>query len=306
MKKKRLLTKSDFDGIVCAALLKNANLIDDVTFVHGFDVKNGAVEIFDEDITCNLPYSPKAKLNFRYGEIPSGENQITNHSAKSCARVVYEYLSDAKYNKPDLVSRLISAVDKAQSGDFTTEEVLDPKGWDMLSFIMDSRTAIGKMRAFRMSNYALMVSLVDLLLNKEPEDILAIPDVVERLEYYKDSAIEYMEMLKRAAVEDEGVLIIDLRNEPYHYPANRFIKYAVFPDAMVSIQVMWGLRQRNTVLGIGKSIFTKPKNFDLSKVIEKMGGLGHKNAGSIQVENGIANEVIKELTDTLKDNIRGV
>lgn len=305
MNKKRLLTKSDFDGLVCSALLKKSGMIDDICFVHGFDIESGEIEIFPDDIMCNLPYSEKSKINFSYGSEQKYDNQISTKEAKSCSRIIYNYLSETKYENPELVKKLIDSVDKTQSADFTIEEVLKPEAWNMLSFITDSRTGLGRIRAFRISNYALMMSLVDLLLVKKPEEILQMPDVEERVDYYKESESAYKEMLLRLMRKDEEILILDLRDELYPSPANRFVKYAMFPETKFSIQVAWGLKQKNTVLALGKSIFSKPNDFNLSEIISEMGGIAHRNSGSIQVENALADEILEKLIKHIKAGMKG-
>lgn len=292
MNKASLFTKSDFDGLVCAALLKNAGMVNNIVFVHGFDVEQGRVEIKEGDIMCNLPETAPCKLCFNYG---AGLND-----AKSSARLVYDYIGEnASYENKDLVLDLLHAVDKAQSGEFTIEDVLEPKAWDMLNFIMDSRTGLGRVRAFRMSNYAIMMRLVDFLLSYSPDKILEMPDIKERLDYYEDSKDEYREMLEYNSREDGGILIIDLRDEQYLKPANRFMKYAIYPDCEVAIQIMWGLRQKNTVFALGSSIFSKSM-LDLENIISEFGGMGHRYSGSIQVENANADEVLTKLIEKIK------
>ncbi|MCG8507872.1 MAG: exopolyphosphatase, partial [Rhodospirillales bacterium] len=165
-RKCRLVTRSDFDGLVCAVLLKELDLIDDIKFVHPKDMQDGAVVISDNDITTNLPYVHGVKLAFdhhlsetiRLGEKP--ENHIIDPEAPSAARVVYDYYG-GKEAFPNVSDDIMAAVDQGDSAQYSEEEILDPRGWSLLNFLMDARTGLGRFRNFRISNYQLMMQLID-------------------------------------------------------------------------------------------------------------------------------------------------
>ncbi|MDR1836522.1 MAG: exopolyphosphatase, partial [Treponema sp.] len=148
----RLFTRSDFDGLACGALLSYLGLIDEWKFVHPKDIQDGMVEATDNDILANIPYIKGCKLWFDHHS--SESERLGDHSyfegvsrvAPSCARVVYEYYGgDAKLGK---FQEMIHYVDKVDSGDLTADEILDPKGWVLLGFIMDPRTGLGRFRNF--------------------------------------------------------------------------------------------------------------------------------------------------------------
>ncbi len=300
MEKRRLLTKSDFDGVLCAAILKATSCIEEVVFVNSFDFENGEVAIESQDITCNLPYSDKVTLSFNYGKESKAENNITYLEKPSCSRIVYEYYLDKLSNiDEDRLEKLLDAVDKSNAASFSRDEILEPKSFDMLSFILDSRTGIGRVRAFKISNYALMIKLVDLLLEHDIEEIMDSEDLKERIEYYKDSQESYEEMLEFCAREEKKVLILDLREETYVRPANRFVKYAIYPDSKYAIQIMWGLRRKNTVFAVGKTIFDRNEDVDLENVLKKYGGIARQNSGSIQVKSEDADEILSALVTEL-------
>ncbi len=302
MEKRRLLTKSDFDGVLASALLKSAGIVNEVVFVNSFDFESGQIDIKPEDITCNLSYSDTVSLAFNYGKEKEAENHITSMEEKSSASIIFKHY-DEQFEDLDerRVENLLAAVEKANTADYTREEVLNPQGFDMLNFLLDSRTGIGRIRAFRISNYALMMKLVDILLYEDLYKILGMPDIAERVEYYRQSALEYEEMLEFTAREEGEVLILDLRNEPYIKPANRFVKYALYPKSEYSIQVMWGLRKMNTVFAVGKSIFTEDKSerLNVEEVLKKYGGIARKNSGSLQVASEESEEILKSLVEEL-------
>lgn len=304
MTRSRLLTKSDFDGVLCGALLKKAGITEEIVFVNSFDFSEGAVPIGKDDIACNLPYSEASGLCFDYGKPALADNHITSlESVSSAEQICERYKDKLKDLNEERLNRLLASVAKSNTGNFTKEEVLHPQGYDALGFLLDSRTGIGRVRAFRISNYALMVKLVDLLLVTDIDELLATEDLKERVDYYRESTKDYLEMLEANAVPDGPVLILDLRKEPYLKPANRFVKFAKFPEVAYSIQIMWGLRKKNTVLAVGKSIFRRNENkeVDLEIILKKYGGISRKNSGTLQVSAEETEELLSRLVKELKE-----
>jgi nanoRNase/pAp phosphatase (c-di-AMP/oligoRNAs hydrolase) len=304
-KKYRLVTRSDFDGLVCAVLLKSKGLIDDIKFVHPKDMQDGLIAISGDDITTNLPYVEGVHLAFDHHwseTIRAGkhDNYIIDPDAPSAARVVYDYFGGAE-GFPSISEKMMMAVDKGDSADFTREEVLNPEDWNLLNFIMDARTGLGRFRNFRISNYQLMMDLIEYCGDHDIEDILALPDVAERVELYLEHQDKFQAQLSETGQVDGNVLIIDLRGEETIYAGNRFVKYALFPDANVSVQVIWGFRRQNTVLTVGKSIFNRTCPVNVGELMLSYGGGGHTNAGTCQVPNENAESVLAEVIGALKD-----
>jgi nanoRNase/pAp phosphatase (c-di-AMP/oligoRNAs hydrolase) len=300
MSKYRLVTRSDFDGLVCAVLLKHLDMIDEIKFVHPKDMQDGKVEISDRDITTNLPFVPGVHLAFDHhlsetfrnpGERP---NHIIYPDAPSAARVVYEHFG-GRNKFPAAWDDMMVAVDKGDSAQFTMEEVLHPKGWVLMNFLMDARTGLGRFREFRISNYNLMMDLIDYCKNHSIEDILKLPDVVERSNLYFEQEAKFKEQIKRCATVHKNLVVLDLRNEETIHAGNRFVIYALFPQCNISIHVLWGVKQQNTVFATGKSIFDRGSNTNVGELMLKYGGGGHLAAGTCQIENDKAEAVLKEL-----------
>lgn len=190
----------------------------------------------------------------------------------------------------------MSAVDKADSAQFTKDDVLQPKGWELLSFLMDARTGLGRFRNFRISNYNLMMELIDYCKDHDIEDILDLPDVRERVELFFEYEEQFKQQLQTCGEMHNNVLVVKLKDEETIYPGNRFMKYALFPDANISVQVIWGLKKKqNTVFTVGKSIFNKSSDVNIGELMLKYGGGGHRNAGTCQVENEAAEEKLNEI-----------
>ncbi|MBE5790404.1 MAG: exopolyphosphatase [Clostridiales bacterium] len=304
--KMRLVTRSDFDGLACAMMLKDMDMIDEIKFVHPKDVQDGKVELSKRDITTNLPYDPRVALAFDHHEsevdrlkaLETGGKLIIDPHARSAARVVYDYYG-GKDTFPRVSEELMAAVDKGDSADFTMEEILHPEGWVLLHYLMDPRTGLGRFRNFRISNYDLMMQLIDFCMNHTIDEILELPDVKERVVLYFEQAELFTEQLKRIAKLHGKVVVLDLREEEIIHAGNRFMIYALYPEAQISIHVAWGFRKQNTAVMIGKSIVNKASDADIGELCLKYGGGGHKNAGTCQLENDEVDEKLPDIIAAL-------
>ena len=304
--KKRLVTRSDFDGLACAMMLRELDIIDDIKFVHPKDVQDGKIELSENDITTNLPYDPRVSLAFDHHESEIdrlkakevGGKLVIDPNARSAARVVYDYYG-GKSAFPRLSDDLMTAVDKGDSADFTLDEVLHPEGWVMLHFIMDPRTGLGRFREFRISNYDLMMNLIDYCMDHTIDEILELPDVAERVALYREQSELFEAQLKRIAKVHGKVVVLDLRNEEIIHAGNRFMIYALYPDTTISVHVAWGFQKQNTAVMIGKSIFNKTSNVDISELCLRYGGGGHRNAGTCQLANDAVDAELPNIIEAL-------
>lgn len=295
----RLVTRSDMDGLVCAVLLNELKLIDDIKFVHPKDMQDGKIKISDHDITTNLPYVPGVHLAFDHhsSEILRNEehdNHIIDPNAPSAARVVFDYYG-GKARFSAISDEMMIAVDKADSAQFSREDILEPKGWELLSFLMDARTGLGRFHTFRISNYQLMMNLIDYCRSHGIDDILNLPDVQERVEIYFDHAPKAKEQIQRCSKVHQNLVVLDLRNEETIWATNRFMIYALFPETNISIHVMWGFQKQNTVFATGKSILNRTSRTNIGELMLRYGGGGHENAGTCQISHDQANAVLAAL-----------
>ncbi|MBQ8964376.1 MAG: exopolyphosphatase [Clostridia bacterium] len=304
--KRRLVTRSDFDGLACAMMLRELNLVDEIKFVHPKDVQDGKVELTANDITTNLPYDPRVGIAFDHHESEmdrlkaqeTGGKLIIDPHARSAARVVYDYYG-GKEAFPNVSDELMEAVDKGDSADFTVDEILHPKGWVLLHYLMDPRTGLGRFRQFRISNYDLMMQLISFCMEHNIDEILALPDVKERVDLYFEHSEMFVEQLKRIAVLHDKVIVLDLRNEEIIHAGNRFMIYALYPQAQISVHVAWGFRKQNTAVMIGKSIVNKASTVDIGELCLKYGGGGHHNAGTCQLENDVVDSQLPDIIAAL-------
>jgi nanoRNase/pAp phosphatase (c-di-AMP/oligoRNAs hydrolase) len=301
--KYRLITRSDFDGLMSAVLLKELGMVDTVEFVHPKDMQDGKVPVTDKDITANLPYVEGVHLCFDHHasevtRVGTRENFITDPQAPSAARVIWNHYGGAD-KFPGITEQLMAAVDKSDSAQFTRDEILNPEGWVLLSFIMDARTGLGRFHDFAISNKELMFKMIDLIGKSSLEDILSDDDVIERVELYKRHAAINAEQIERCGKVHKNLLVLNLRKEDEIYAGNRFVPYAVFPQCNISVHVMWGKGRQNVVFACGKSILDRSSKTNVGDLMLKHGGGGHVAAGTCQVPTDKADEVLKDLIEVI-------
>ncbi|WP_028314340.1 exopolyphosphatase [Desulfatibacillum aliphaticivorans] len=297
----RILTRSDFDGLGCAVLLKEVGMMDDIKFVHPKDIQDGLVQVTSDDILANIPYVPGCGMWFDHH---SSEEERKLHgefegscdpNAPSAARVIYDYYGGKeKFSDPHF-DELIAAVDKADSADFTADEILNPSGWVLLSFVMDPRTGLGRYHDYRISNYALMLDMIDYCRSKSIDEILEVPDVQERtMRYFEQDAL-FRGMIDQKAVVRGNVIVLDLRDQEEIYTGNRFLVYSMFPDQNISIQVIWGFQRQNIVMTCGHSIINRTSKTNVGSLCLKYGGGGHEKVGTCQVPIEKADAILEEI-----------
>ncbi len=297
----RLLTRSDFDGLVCALLLKELDMLGEIKFVHPKDMQDGIIEVTEDDILTNLPYVPGCHLCFDHhsseeirNEGEQSNSYILSSEADSAARVVYDHFG-GKRAFPRISDDMMEAVDKADSARFSHEEILDPTDWALLSFLMDARTGLGRFHEFRVSNYQLMMDLIVNCRDLSIADILQLPDVQERVSLYQEHREKAQEQIQRCATVYDNLVVLDLREEETIFATNRFVVYSLFPQCNISIHAMWGKQKLNSVSTIGKSILDRSCVTDVGELCFGYGGGGHEAAGTCQVDHELAAQTLQQL-----------
>jgi nanoRNase/pAp phosphatase (c-di-AMP/oligoRNAs hydrolase) len=300
----RLVTRSDFDGLACAVLLKEAGMIDSLLFVHPKDVQDGLVEVNENDVLANVPYAEGCGLWFDHHSSEKERLKLGNRfkgasrPAPSAARVIYDYYGgNEKFGR---LKEMMTAVDRSDSGQLTVDEIINPQGWILLSFIMDPRTGLGRFRDFRISNYQLMEDIIEYCRHIPIEQILRTPDVQERVKRYLEQNDLIKAMILKYTRTDGNVIISDLRGVDPIYSGNRFLIYSLYPDQNISVWLIDGRNKQNCVYAVGHSIINRSSKTDVGSLMLKYGGGGHKAVGTCQVENEAADSVLQELVSTLK------
>jgi nanoRNase/pAp phosphatase (c-di-AMP/oligoRNAs hydrolase) len=296
----RLVTRADFDGLVCAALLKACDRVDEVVFVHPKDVQDGRVELGSRDITAGLPYVAAVHQSFAHHAAETLRrtehvgNQVVDPGAPSTARVIWNHHGGAATFR-SMDPSLIDAVDRASSASHSLDEVMQPTGWTLLGFVTDPRTGLGRFRNFRISNYQLMMALIDACRTLTVKEIMALPDVRERIDLYFEHEGKAVDQLLSASTVHGNVVVVDMRDQDPIWATNRFMIYALFPQCNVSVHRMWGLHKQNAVFAIGKSIFERTCATNIGDLCLRHGGGGHAAAGTCQVEHSMSDRVLSEL-----------
>ena len=300
----RLLTRFDFDGICCATLLKEVGVVDIVKFTHPKDLQDGIIEVTENDVIANMPFVEGIGLWFDHHSSEherldlKGKFKGMSEAAPSAARVVYDY-----YDGPNKLSRfdeMMKYVDIADSAQFTAEDIREPKGWVLLSFLCDPRTGLSFYKGFSINHYDFMMEMVDILRTKTIDEILALPHVKERAEYYFEQEKVFKKFLLDNSKADGPVVITDTRNRPEPPVGNRFLIYSLFPETNISLRLMDGKANQNVVFSMGHSITNRTSNVNVGSLMLKYGGGGHDKAGTCQILHSDVERVLSEIVDAIK------
>lgn len=282
----RLVTRSDFDGLACGALLLAAGVVDHWMFAHPKDLQDGLVEINENDCLANVPYVEGCGLWFDHHSSEFERNQLEgkykgeSRITPSCARIIYEYYG-GKDTFPNF-DDMMEAVDKVDSGNLTIDEIMNPKGWILVGFLMDPRTGLGRWRQFTVSNYQLMEKLMVACKDKSTEDILNMPDVKERIEVYEEQTQKFKEMVKAHTHTEGNVIISDLRGVDPIYTGNRFMIYSMYPEQNISAWIVNGRGGHGCSAAVGYSILNRTCKVNVGHLMLKYNGGGHEKVGTCQ------------------------
>lgn len=295
----RLVTRSDFDGLACGTLLKEAGIIDSWVFVHPKDLQDGLFQATENDVLANVPFVPGCGLWFDHhsSEVErlelAGKYKGESRLSPSAARIVYEYYGGAE--RFPHYAEMMLGVDKVDSGQLTRDEVLNPTGWILLGFMMDPRTGLGRFRNFRISNYQLMETLIEACRTMDIDEILALPDVKERVDLYFEQDALFREMILRHTTLNGNVIVTDLRGVETIFTGNRFLLYSLYPDQNISIWIVDGKAKQNAVFAVGHSILCRTCRTDVGALMFQHGGGGHKMVGTCQVPYDKADSTLGDM-----------
>ena len=298
----RLVTRSDFDGLVCGALLLEAGIVDHWKFAHPKDLQDGLVEINEDDCLANVPYVEGCGLWFDHHSSEFERNQLEgkykgeSRVTPSCARIIYEYYGGAE-RFPGF-EEIMEAVDKVDSGNLTIDDVMNPQGWILIGFLMDPRTGLGRWRQFRIPNYKLMEELMVKCRQCSTAEILEMEDVKERIDVYMEQTEKFKEMVAAHTRTEGNVIISDLRGVDPIYTGNRFMIYSMYPDQNISAWIVSGKGGEGCSAAVGYSILNRTATLDVGSLMLKYNGGGHKKVGTCQFsDENMATELPKMLDE---------
>jgi hypothetical protein len=308
----RLVTRADFDGLVCGALITKFEKIDDYLYVEPKFMQDGLVEIRNGDIITNLPYDPNCTLWF--------DHHITNTTptfampiilgrggfrlAPSAARVVYEYFTEvgnrqqatgngrspeeiAEFLGSARMQHLMHEVDRVDAGKLEREDVLNPQGYVLISMTTDGRNA---------GDEPYWLKVINLLRDATLEEILRDPDVKQRCQRIQEEQEKLRTLLLERTCYKSNVIYCDLRNVKNIPDGNRFLVFTLFPKGNIQVKVAHDSQRANTTsISVGYNIFNPTSNVNVGELLKNYGGGGHKVVGSSRVPNDQAEQAIKEI-----------
>jgi nanoRNase/pAp phosphatase (c-di-AMP/oligoRNAs hydrolase) len=303
----RLVTRSDFDGSVCAALLLELGLVDGILYIHPKDLQDNKIEVTGNDILANVPFVEGCGLWFDHHSSEhkrlklEGKFKGASELEPSAAQVIYEYYKNdetyaGKLKKFEYLIKIVGIADTAQ---FSKDDILNPTGWIMLAFIADPRTGLGYKRSFRISNFELMKKLPEYLRSKTAEEILALPDFQERVQVYHEETSKYKALLARTTRIEGDAILIDFRGIAENPVGNRFIEYVLYPEQNISIRIVDGRNKQFAMISVGHSILDRTSRVDVGSLVLKYGGGGHKQVGTCQVEYDDVDRIVEEMLQVI-------
>ena len=318
----RLVTRADFDGLVCGALLTKFEPIDAYLFVEPKFMQDGLVEIRAGDIIANLPYHPNCTLWF--------DHHVTNTTpdfakpivlgkggfrlAPSAARVVYEYYKELG-NQPmgsgeerttrltdneitafldsERIKYLLYETDRIDAGKLEPQDVLDPQGYVLISMTTDGRNS---------GDEPYWLRIIELLRGASLEEILRDPEVSRRCQQIRDEQEQLRRLLLARTVMKGNVIFVDLRGIQEIPDGNRFLIFTLFPQGNIQVKVADDKQRENTTsISVGYNIFNTTSNVNVGELLSHHGGGGHKVVGSCRVPNDQAEAAIREIVAAVTD-----
>jgi oligoribonuclease NrnB/cAMP/cGMP phosphodiesterase (DHH superfamily) len=303
----RLVTRSDFDGSVCTAILEDLGLVDDILYVHPKDMQDNKIKVNENDILANVPFVEGCGLWFDHHSSErvrlqlDGKFKGASKDSPSAAQVIYDYYKQFTDYATQLkkFETLVQIAGKADSARFTKKDILQPEGWIMLAFIADPRTGLGYKHNFTVSNFELMKRLPRLLRTKSIEEILKLPDFQERIKLYHEENARYEKLIKKSASIMGNAIVIDLRGCEQIPAGNRFLEYVLFPKQNISLRIVDGKKRKFAMISVGRSIINQTSEIDVGALTLKYGGGGHERVGTCQVPYKDVDQVVGEMLDSI-------
>lgn len=292
----RIVTRPDFDGIVCAVLLTDAYRIEEpILWVEPNDVQKGRVDIRPQDIIANLPYDERCALWFDH----HFTNQIDRpfegafRIAPSAAGIIFEYYK-GRFRRE--YSQLVRAADKIDSANLTLDEVLHPEKYPYVLLSLTVSNEVG-------TNESYWNMLVALFGEKDIQQVLESAEVKQHCQTVVSQNDRYVDVLKQHTRLKRHVSITDFR--PFDSPpvGNRFLVYSLFPESAANVRLRHEDQNKDVVVvNVGHSIFNPYCRVNVGLMLTRFGGGGHRGAGSARIPQSKADNYISQIVDQLLEN----
>lgn len=302
----RIVTRPDFDGIVCAVLLRKAEDIDkDILWTEPNEIQKGQVNIFKDDIMANLPWSSDCGLWFDHhiSNKPDKDFQGAFEIAPSAARVIYEYYKERKKLNNDY-DELVLNTDIIDAADLNIDQVRYPENYPYILLSMTIRNQDYK-------DIPYWNKLIDLLMKADIDHVIADPEVKKRCYNVIKENTAFERHLSTHTRIINQISITDFRPLDIVPEGNRFMTYSLFPETTASVKIRYGSPkhqsgQKNVQLSIGHSIFNKKCNVNIGNLLTKYGGGGHAGAGGCTLDDETADKIIEEILEIMFENKKAI
>ena len=296
----RLVTRGDLDGLTCAVFITSCEEIDEILLIHPQDITDKRLGITSNDIMANLPYQTGCGKWFDHHLLTESNERPPEHFegrydlAPSAARVVYAYYLP---ENPQLkkYEPLLAETDRLDAARLSRDDVLDPRDYILLGYTLDPRTGLGDYQHY-------FFKLVGWLKSKPIDEIMALPEVDERVKRIREQDARFRELTMSKSRLDGNVVFTDFRDVTPHPVGNRFLVYTLFPEANVSLRVHWGPTREHVAAAVGHSIFNRTSGTNVGELMSRYGGGGHKGAGTCLLPADRADALIAEIIAALKSD----
>ena len=294
----RLVTRGDLDGLACAVLITSGEKIDEILLVHPQDVTDKRLAVTSEDILANLPYHRSCAKWFDHhlltetNERPPEAFDGRYGLAASAARMVYEYYLP-RVPEIQKYERLLAEVDRLDSAQLNIDDVLEPRDYILLGYTLDPRTGLGAYTDYFMQ-------LVDGLKTKPIAEIMALPEVEERVRKIQEQDVRFREITLKKSKLDGNVVFTDFRDVTPTPVGNRFLVYTLYPLANISLRVHAAPTPEKVAAVAGHSIFNRTSRTNVGELMARFGGGGHRGAGTCLLPVAVAEQKIREMIAAMK------
>lgn len=294
----RIVTRPDFDGIVCAVLLYRVENIDaDIHWVEPNEIQTGKADIMKGDILANLPYSPECALWFDHHVSNTPLKNINGafEIAPSAARVIYTHYRE-KGQLDNRYDELIRQTDIIDSADLNQDQVRYPENYPYIILSMTIKNQ-------NYTDIPYWNKLVHLLETTSIDRILEDPEVKARCNGVIKENKAYEKHLLAHTKIIHNISITDFRSLEPVPNGNRFLTYSLFPESHASVKIRFSdPNHTHVMLSIGRSIFNRQSHVNIGNLLSRFGGGGHAGAGGCTLDAAIADTVIEEILDAMFQN----
>jgi len=303
----RVIYRGDLDGTVCAALLIDIGLCDELLQAHPKDMQEGKIDVMNYDIICNLPYHPNCEMWFDHHSSEINKNRLPQNFkglvdvAPSAAGLVYTYFLP---DHPELkkYEQLVYETDLFDSANLTLEQVKNPEGVFLLGYLLDPRTGLGLVHDFTVSNFKWVSQVPDLLTKHSIDEVLKMSDTQERIKKYYEMQEVAAEFYLSNSYLDGNVIVTDVRNKTIP-AANRFLIYTLpgLESGNISVRIADGKKGEFNTISVAHSIFVRTSSVDSGELCKKYGGGGYRGAATCQPSIEDSDRVLKEIIAACKE-----